>query len=350
MHALSPEQKTATPAQIFDQADEEIRMWVHAGILEAQDEAARECFTDEGMASIVPVDPNMEDADTEEQRARLYLQEDLNQAIADGFSVATEESITLDTEEAGYTDDDLEIIPDTDDWDVLADDNIIVNPFDEKVKEESKEDVISKERAKEFEDINKIIEITSSKPMPSGTTAAELVIDPAKKMTDSTSSWDEIKSTGGPSTAEEDKMKSSGISTVSMVGDAKVIPMEVDEAKQGGQATRKGEPNVSILNLKLPLLLKPAEDKTAIVDLTSKAMEADKPVGRPAEKKMPKPEKQKAPGIKAMPRPKAPCPCLNAETDRALKKLEEATEGKEGAVWLDPDDMASRIPREYCGQ
>lgn len=56
-------------------------MWVHAGIQEAQDEATREGrpmpqnFTDEEMASIVPVDPNLEDADTEEQRAQLYLQE-----------------------------------------------------------------------------------------------------------------------------------------------------------------------------------------------------------------------------------------------------------------------------------
>ena len=78
---LTPAQKTATPAQIFDQADEEILMWVHAGIQEAQDEATREGrpmpqnFTDEEMASIVPVDPNLEDADTEEQRAQLYLQE-----------------------------------------------------------------------------------------------------------------------------------------------------------------------------------------------------------------------------------------------------------------------------------
>ena len=49
-----------------------------------------------------------------------------------------------------------------------------------------------------------------------------------------------------------------------------------------------------------------------------------------------------------MPRPKAPR--LSVEADAALKKLEEATEKKEGAVWLDPGDMASRIPREYCGQ
>ena len=46
-------------------------------------------FTDEEMSSIVPVDPTIEDADAEEQRARLHLQEDLNQAVADGFSVAT---------------------------------------------------------------------------------------------------------------------------------------------------------------------------------------------------------------------------------------------------------------------
>jgi hypothetical protein len=29
--------------------------------------------------------------------------------------------------------------------------------------------------------------------------------------------------------------------------------------------------------------------------------------------------------------------------------LEELTEDKEQAVWLDPEDMASRIPKEYRG-
>jgi hypothetical protein len=177
MQALAPEKKTATPAQIFDEADEEILMWVHAGILEANKEATREgrplptTFTDEEMSSIVPVDPTLEDADTEEQRARIYLQEDLNQAIADGFSVQTEESIELGTEAGGDGDDDIEVVPEADDWDLVPDDKIIVNPYDEKVKE----DEIAEDRAREVEDINKILEITSTEPKPSGTTAAEAV-------------------------------------------------------------------------------------------------------------------------------------------------------------------------------
>ena len=74
-------------------------MWVHAGIREAEQEATWKgrpiptTFTNEEVASVVPVDPANEDPDTEEQRARLYLQEDLNQAVMDGYSVATEESI-----------------------------------------------------------------------------------------------------------------------------------------------------------------------------------------------------------------------------------------------------------------
>ena len=94
----------------------------------------------------------------------------------------------------------------------------------------------------------------------------------------------------------------------------------------------------------------PSKEKTVVVDVEepNKQADVDKPVGRPAEKKMPKPEKQKAPETKAMPRPKGPR--LNETTDRALKKLEEITEDKEQAVWLDPEDMASRIPKEYCGQ
>jgi hypothetical protein len=90
---------------------------------------------------------------------------------------------------AGDTDDDLvEIIPEADDWDLVTDDKIIVNPFDEKVQEESKEDVIPEGQAKEIEDINK---------MPSGTTAAEVVTEAVKKITDSTASWEEIKSNAG---------------------------------------------------------------------------------------------------------------------------------------------------------
>jgi hypothetical protein len=143
-------------------------------------------------------------------------------------------------------------------------------------------------------------------------------------------------------------MKSSGVSAVSVVGDAEVIPMDVDVTKEGGDATRKGEPDVAVVSEAASSSEKPAVDKTAIVDMTGKSIEVDKPVGRPAEKKMPKPEKQKAPESKAMPRPKAPR--LSAEADLALKKLEEATDRQEGAVWLDPNDMASRIPREYCGQ
>ena len=213
MQALAPEKKTATPAQVFDEADEEILMWVHAGILEANEEATREgrplpsTFTDEEMSSIVPVDPTLEDADTEEQRARIYLQEDLNQAVADGFSVATEESIELDPENTGSTEDDIEVVPEADDWDLVADDKIIVNPYDEKVKE----DTIADERAKEVEDLNKILEITSAESKPSGTTAAEAVTEAAKEASAMTEE-------------EGDKMKSSGISAVSMVGDAEVIP------------------------------------------------------------------------------------------------------------------------------
>ena len=70
MIALRPEEKTMTPAQEFDKADEEILMWVHSGIEEAEQEATREGrpqpidFTTEEFSSIVPVDPTAEDEDT----------------------------------------------------------------------------------------------------------------------------------------------------------------------------------------------------------------------------------------------------------------------------------------------
>ena len=359
MASLAPEKKTATPAQVFDEADEEILMWVHAGILDANEEATREGrplptnFTDEEMSSIVPVDPALEDAETEEQRARIHLQDDLNRAVADGFSEATVESVELDPEVTEPYEDDIEIVPEADDWDLVADDNVIVNPYDEKVKE----DAIADERAKEVADLNKILEITSSEPKPSGTTAAEVVAKAAQdasaeidKGEDNMSSsristWSEV----GGDKAEPDDMSASRVSTWTRVGDNEASPMDVDAGKKDDdEATRKGEPTDATSTDAPSSSSKPTEDKTAIVDLTSKDVEVDKPVGKPAEKKMPKSEKQKAPESKAMPRTKAPR--LSVEADAALKKLEEATEKKEGSVWLDPDDMASRIPREYCGQ
>ena len=362
MQALSPEKKTATPAQVFDEADEEILMWVHAGILEANEEATREdrplptVFTDEEMSSIVPVDPAMEDADTEEQRARIHLQADLDEAIADSFSATTERPDDKDPESTGF-EEDVEIVPEADDWDLVADDKIIVNPYDEKVKE----DAISEERAKEVDDINKILEITSSTTMPSGTTAAEAVKDASASAVEGE---DKMKSSGvstwsviGDDPDKAADMSSSRISSWSEVGGDKPTPMDVNAGKtddnagkKDDDATRKGEPDVPTASGTASSSGTATEDKAKIVDLTqeSKKVEVDKPVGRPAEKKMPKPEKRKAPELKAMPRTKAPR--LSAEADAALKKLEEATEKQEGAVWLDPNDMASRIPKEYCGQ
>ena len=54
-------------------------MWVHAGILEAQQEPARQVarhpsFTEKDVSAIMLVDPPGDDAETEEQKARLYLQ------------------------------------------------------------------------------------------------------------------------------------------------------------------------------------------------------------------------------------------------------------------------------------
>ena len=359
MEAVAPEKKTATPAQVFDEADEEILMWVHAGILEANEEATREgrplptAFTDEEISSLVPVDPTVEDYETEELRARTYLQEDLNQAIADGFSTTAVESVEVNPESTGF-DEDVEIAPEVDDWDLVADDKVIINPYDEKVKE----DAISEERTKEVEDLNKIIEITFTEAKPSGTTASEIIADAAKEASTMTDEGeDKMKSSRistwsvvGDDDAKPSDMTSSRISSWTEVGGTEATPMDVDAGKKDEDAAREGEPNIAATSEAASSSGKPADDKTEIVDLTQteKKVEVDKPVGKPAEKKMPKSEKQKAPESKAIPRQKAPR--LSVEADAALKKLEEATERKEGAVWLDPDDMASRIPREYCGQ
>jgi len=357
MEAVSTEKKTATPAQVFDEADEEILMWVHAGILEANEEATREgrpmptAFTDEEISSIVPVDPTVEDYETEEVRARHYLQEDLNQAIADGFSTTTIESIEINPENTDV-EDDVEVVPEYDEWDVIVDEKIIVNPHDEKVKE----DAISEERAKEVEDLNKIIEITSTEAKPSGTTAIvhaaakEALAKADKEGEDMTSSRISTWSVVGDDDSKPGDMTSSRISSWSEVGGAGATPMDVDAGKKDDDAAREGVPTATASSDVASSSAGPADDKTEIVDLTKavKQVEVDKPVGKPAEKKMPKSEKQKAPESKAMPRQKAPR--LSVEADAALRKLEEATERQEGAVWLDPNDMANRIPKEYCGQ
>ena len=109
-------------------------------------------------------------------------------------------------------DDDAEVVPEFDEWDVILDEKIIVNPHDEKVKE----DEISEERAKEVEDLNKITEITSTEAKPSGTTA---VVHAAAK----------------EALAKADKeggdMTSSRISTWSVVGDDDSKPSDMTSSR-----------------------------------------------------------------------------------------------------------------------
>ena len=237
---------------------------------------------------------------------------------------------------------------------MIVDDKIIVNPHDEKVKE----DAISEERAKEVEDLNKIIEITSTEAKPSGTTASDIVYAAAKEALakadkggeDMTSSRISTWSVVGDDDSKPSDMTSSRISTWTEVGGSEATPMDVDAGKKGDDVAREGVPTTTASSDVASSSAGPADDKTEIVNVTKavKQVEVDKPVGKPAEKKMPKSEKQKAPESKAMPRQKAPR--LSVEADAALRKLEEATERQEGAVWLDPNDMANRIPKEYCGQ
>ena len=303
-------------------------MWVHAGIRDAEEEATREgrpeptVFSNEEVASIVPVDLKGEDPETEEQRARLYLQADLNQAVEDGFSIATEESVDIIDDNEHPPDDmgDVEVVPGIDDWDVIEPSAVVINPHDEKVKV----DEIAEEWRKEVEDLNKIIELTSDKPPG---TAADDDVEMDK----------------------EEEMGKSKISSYETSSSFEVIPIDADKEPEVttrglSQAPWKGEPTAAA-KAKAAAAGQASSSRapkaSAVIDVDDEASRDSKPAGRPAEKKT------KALETKAMPRPKAPR--LNIETDRALKKLEEATEAKEQAVWLDPEDMGSRIPKEYCG-
>ena len=64
---------------------------------------------------------------------------------------------------------DVEVIPGVDEWDVIEPSAMVINTHDEQVKV----DEIAEERAKEVEELNKIIAITSDDPKPSGPTAAD---------------------------------------------------------------------------------------------------------------------------------------------------------------------------------
>ena len=122
--------------------------------------------------------PTAEDEENAEQRARLCLQMDLDQAKAAGFSVATAESFEL---AASDDDEVVEVVPDVDDWDLFTDGEI-VNSHNEQVKV----DVIQEERAKEVdEDLNKILELSSIDPKPSETSAASSAESTGGQMTDS---------------------------------------------------------------------------------------------------------------------------------------------------------------------
>lgn len=138
--------------------------------------------------------------------------------------------------------------------------------------------------AKEIEDLNKIIELTSDQPKPSGTTAADTDAGGDVETKDSTMLWKTVQTEGDAA------MASSGISSVSMVGDAEVIPMETEEKKKkkkGDDAAREGVPDDSTGFETPSASCATAENKAAIVDLTEKVAEVDKPAGKPAEKKMP---------------------------------------------------------------
>ena len=68
--------------------------------------------------------------------------------MEDGFSIATEESITVIDDDAPPDDmGDVEIIPGIEEWDVIESSTVVVNPHDEQVKV----DEIAGERAKDTE-------------------------------------------------------------------------------------------------------------------------------------------------------------------------------------------------------
>eukprot|EP00435_Cladocopium_sp_Y103_P017301 s4548_g4.t1 len=218
MNALTSKEQTATPAEEFDKADEEILIWVHAGIKDAEEEATREdrpvatTFTDEEIASIVPVDPQLEDAETEEQRARLYLREDLAEAERDGFSIATVESIELPGSIDDEVDlDDVEVVPDVDDWDLIVGDP---RPSGTPSTKRSRRTRLRLIGPRKLKDLNKILTLTSATAMPSGTSAGE------KTFT---------------------RMEGSVTVHPDMEGSVEVIPMEVDETATDRKEEKSGD-------------------------------------------------------------------------------------------------------------
>ena len=204
-------------------------------------------FTDEEISSIVPVDPSVEDYETEEVRARHYLQEDLNQAIADGFSTTTIESIEVNPENTDVEEDDVEVVPEFDEWDVIADDKVIINPYDEKVKE----DAISEERAKEVEISTRSLRSLPLRPSHRERRPVRLFYTAAKEASAKADEGeDKMKSSRistwsvvGDDDSKPSDMTSSRISTWTEVGGSEATPMDVDTGKKkDDDAAREGVP------------------------------------------------------------------------------------------------------------
>eukprot|EP00435_Cladocopium_sp_Y103_P050500 s3086_g15.t1 len=162
---------------VFDKADEEILMWVRAGIKEAEEEAARGRVGHNRLRlrmlrwrQFCPPNPHGGCRDRGATRPPLPIREEPQQAEMDGFSTATVESIELPGDEEA-TEADIEIVPDIENlnWNVVESDcQAIINPLDEKTKE----DEIAMERQKEVEGLNTILTLTSAIAMSSETVAA----------------------------------------------------------------------------------------------------------------------------------------------------------------------------------
>lgn len=133
--------------------DQEIYEWLEAAWDEAEVEATRkgapsgEFFSEMELTTCVPVDPENEDSDLEEESVRLHLQEDLAEAVNLGFSLVECEDVKMDPAEAKEPEEvDLsnwETVPDPGAANVMDDIDLISVTANETVELDDEENVES---------------------------------------------------------------------------------------------------------------------------------------------------------------------------------------------------------------
>eukprot|EP00435_Cladocopium_sp_Y103_P023367 s819_g5.t1 len=323
-------------AQEAQTADESIMEFVAAAVDEAETEATREGapkaveFTNEELEAVIPVFKEDENSDDEEVRIRRHLQEDFDEAV--------------DAEEKSPVHDAQEDIPDLDSWETLEQTrtDVVHNPYDDDDMAASKDTIVVDydtdhdidvipEEPKEGEKATEPGTATERKEVPTvvvemevdeGKIADKEAMDVEKKDVTEATDVNQPKPEEVVATTEETKADEPKPTEEEKPESKEVITIPDDDAS----SQLAGRPAVSEPEPSAP---------------TAKDDKPEEAHPKPAEPV----EKAKKPEAKKMPRSHHTAAAPESQlSEQVKKKLEEAKERLEDAVWLDPRDLDSRIP------